>query len=83
MCSLLYAVLAGLGHAVTLRERLWEEENRGARVRELAARAQLDALRARLDPHFLFNTLHALLALVRRDPAAAEEGLELERRLTA
>ena len=76
ICSLLYAVLAGLGHAWTLRDRLQREETRTALARELAARSQLQALRARLDPHFLFNTLHSLLALVRRDPSAAEEGLE-------
>lgn len=74
--TLLYTVLAGLGHAVALQVRLHEEANRAIRARELAARAQLEALRARLDPHFLFNTLHSLLALVRRDPEMAEEGLE-------
>lgn len=76
ICTLIYAVLAGVGHALTLRDRLQEEETRSARARELAARSQLEALRSRLDPHFLFNTLHSLLALVRRDPSAAEEGLE-------
>lgn len=76
IATLLYAVLAGIGNAVALLQRLREEEGRAARARELATRSQLEALRARLDPHFLFNTLHSLLALVRRDPAAAEEGLE-------
>lgn len=31
--------------------------------------ARLDALRMQLNPHFLFNTLHAVSALVERDPA--------------
>jgi two-component sensor histidine kinase len=34
--------------------------------------AQLEALRMRLDPHFLFNTLHSISELVHEDPAAAE-----------
>jgi signal transduction histidine kinase len=33
------------------------------------AEAQVAALRMQLDPHFLFNTLHAISALVGRDPA--------------
>ncbi len=76
MGTLLYTVLAGLGHAAALAQRLREEEARLARARELAARMELEALRSRLDPHFLFNTLHSLLALVRSDARAAEEGLE-------
>ena len=32
------------------------------------ADARLDALRMQLDPHFLFNTLHAISSLVERDP---------------
>lgn len=34
--------------------------------------AQLDALQARIQPHFLFNTLNSLLALIHKDPAEAE-----------
>ena len=34
----------------------------------LRMRAELAALRGQLNPHFLFNTLHTLTALVRRDP---------------
>jgi sensor histidine kinase YesM len=39
-------------------------------------RAELSALRGQLNPHFLFNTLHTLTALVRRDPQTAEHALE-------
>ncbi len=66
---LLYALLTVLLRARQTRERL--------RERELAAaRAELQALRARLDPHFLFNTLHSLGALIRDNPDAAEEAIE-------
>jgi len=45
--------------------------------RELAAAAaELQALRAQLNPHFLFNTLHSLTQLAREDPVATQEALE-------
>lgn len=44
--------------------------------RDALARAQLEALQARIRPHFLFNSLNTALALVRIDPAAAESTLE-------
>lgn len=36
-----------------------------------AAQARLDALQQQLDPHFLFNTLSTLTALIEADPARA------------
>jgi two-component system sensor histidine kinase AlgZ len=35
--------------------------------------AQLDALHARIQPHFLFNTLNSLLALIHKNPVEAEK----------
>jgi len=40
------------------------------------AEARLQALQARIRPHFLFNSLNAVLALVRGDPRRAERTLE-------
>jgi two-component system sensor histidine kinase AlgZ len=40
------------------------------------AEARLQALQARIRPHFLFNSLNAVLSLVRRDPRRAERALE-------
>ena len=37
------------------------------------AEARLDALRSQIQPHFLFNTLHTVSALIRDDAAAAEQ----------
>src|SRR5262249_36650634 len=42
----------------------------------LASAARLDAVRARLNPHFLFNALHTLAALVKFRPAMAEGAIE-------
>jgi two-component system sensor histidine kinase AlgZ len=38
--------------------------------------ARLQALQARIRPHFLFNSINAVLSLVRREPRRAEEALE-------
>jgi two-component system, LytTR family, sensor histidine kinase AlgZ len=40
------------------------------------AEARLQALQARIRPHFLYNSLNAVLALIRRDPRRAERTLE-------
>ncbi|MEO7066066.1 MAG: histidine kinase [Rhodanobacter sp.] len=39
-------------------------------------RAQLEALQARIRPHFLFNSMNTVAALIRVDPAAAERTVE-------
>ena len=46
---------------------------RAARLQAQLAEAQLHALGAQLQPHFLFNTLHVISALVRHDPRRAEQ----------
>lgn len=40
------------------------------------AEARLQALRARIRPHFLFNSINAVLSIVRSDPQSAEAALE-------
>lgn len=61
---------AGLARAYSLRYRSQREESLrvAAQLRAQLAEARLDALRMQLDPHFLFNTLHAISSLVERDP---------------
>jgi signal transduction histidine kinase len=44
-----------------------ENELRACRLESQLAKAQLQALRSQLQPHFLFNVLHAIVALVRKD----------------
>lgn len=67
---LLYAIVTGIGYSV-------EGRARAARLEADAVRAQLAALRAQLQPHFLFNALHAVVQLIQVDPARATEAAEL------
>ncbi|MGQ0720772.1 MAG: sensor histidine kinase [Candidatus Eiseniibacteriota bacterium] len=73
---IVYCAIAGVTYTTEIQSRLRAEEERSARARALQAEAELTALRAQLNPHFLFNTLHTLLALVREDAARAEKALE-------
>jgi signal transduction histidine kinase len=57
---------AGIARDFSLRYRAREQE--AIRLQAQLAEARLDALRRQLDPHFLFNTLHAVSSLVERDP---------------
>jgi LytS/YehU family sensor histidine kinase len=52
------------------------KERDEAEARRLAAEARLASLEARVDPHFLFNTLNSIAALVRDRPADAERVIE-------
>ncbi len=73
---MIYVTIAGIVYAIQTNERLRAEKARATRAENLRTRAELEALRAQLNPHFLFNTLHSLMALVRHNPAAAEDALE-------
>lgn len=68
--------VAAIAHAWHAVARAARESERAARAEGLRARAQLALWRSQLNPHFVLNTLHALIGLVRREPARAEAALE-------
>ncbi|HEY1335459.1 MAG TPA: histidine kinase, partial [Myxococcaceae bacterium] len=76
MGSWLYLVVAGCSYAVRAQRRARAGELAAGEARLLAQQAQLAALRARLNPHFLYNALHSVGALVGRDPRRADQALE-------
>jgi two-component system sensor histidine kinase AlgZ len=43
---------------------------------EMKAKSRIDALQARIRPHFLFNSMNTIAALTRSNPAQAEEAVE-------
>jgi two-component system LytT family sensor kinase len=75
MDVLAYVSLAGFAHAVHFYRRFRDRERRALALESSLARARLSALQAQLQPHFLFNTLNAIAALLRRDARAAEATL--------
>ena len=62
---MVYAATIAVGYALESRRRLRERELSASRLETQLANARLDALRMQLNPHFLFNTLHTVAALVR------------------
>jgi len=58
------------------RLALIESQRQAAELRELAARAETSALRAQINPHFLYNALNTLAYLTEEDPAAARRVVE-------
>lgn len=67
-----YWVIAGLAQAVNYYRMSRDHEVHASQLAARLAQAQLDVLRMQLHPHFLFNTLHAISTLVRKDPDSAE-----------
>ena len=49
---------------------------RGRALSPAVAEARLQALQARIRPHFLFNSINAVLSLIRQEPKRAETALE-------
>jgi len=83
--SIYFTVIFGLSGTLVGRLRgrlavttvaLRTKERDEAEARRLAAEAQLASLEARVDPHFLFNTLNSIAALVRDRPNDAERVIE-------
>ena len=62
---LAYAAVAGLAHGALYARRARDDAIARAVLAEQLARAQLDALRMQLHPHFLFNALNTIAMLVR------------------
>ncbi len=65
----LYVMVAGISYAIAGTER-------ASRAEAASVRMQLEALRAQLHPHFLFNALHSVVQLIPVDPRRASEAAE-------
>lgn len=64
---LTYWGVVGVAHALEYYRRYREREVRASQLETQLARAQLDALRMQLQPHFLFNTLNTISVLMKED----------------
>ena len=56
-----------------LSRKLSEQEFQLLNLEKLKTRAELDALQAKINPHFLYNSLNSIASLVHDDPDKAEE----------
>ncbi len=76
LVSAVYLLAVSVTHQVRAEQRLATQRVALAEAEARAARQELHALRAQLNPHFLFNVLHSVSYLVRDDAGAAEKALE-------
>jgi two-component system, LytTR family, sensor histidine kinase AlgZ len=68
---------AGIGFIVSaLALRYFYVSAESKRAIELAAQARINALQARIRPHFLFNSMNTIAALTRSNPVQAEQAVE-------
>lgn len=70
-----YAIIVGLVSALEFRRRAHRAQEEAAEVSVHLTRARLEALEARIRPHFLYNTINGIQSLVTEDPRAAEDML--------
>jgi two-component system LytT family sensor kinase len=75
---LFFALLLGLAHLVLYYRRYREREQAAEQLARGLTEARLQALKMQLQPHFLFNTLHAISALI---PADAQPARRMVARL--
>lgn len=73
---MLYGIIASVSYAAHGILRARDLRLTAERAERLRAQAELAALRAHINPHFLFNTLHAVMELQREGGPRAGEALE-------
>jgi hypothetical protein len=69
----IYLLIAVIGYVVAYYSALRAQERHAAELETNLVRTKLRVLKTQLQPHFLFNTLHSVAALVRKDPRGAEK----------
>jgi hypothetical protein len=72
---MMYGLVAGVFHLVRTSRAAHRQALAIHQAQSLLIASELSALRSKLNPHFLFNTLHSIIALTRKDSGAAEAAL--------
>jgi len=76
LLSSLADVLAPVIDNLRLQRREQEQDQRARELSLHASRSELKALRAQINPHFLFNALNAIAGLIHKNPAVADRTIE-------
>jgi hypothetical protein len=61
---------------IRLQRKRIEQEQLAQELRLQSSKSELKALRAQINPHFLFNALNAIASLIHTDPGRADEAVE-------
>jgi|tagenome__1003787_1003787.scaffolds.fasta_scaffold20990058_7 two-component system LytT family sensor kinase len=75
---ILYGLVLLVAHIAETQRRFALQQAETARLNEQLSKAQLNALRRQIEPHFLFNTLNAIAGLVREERNDAAVGMIAE-----
>jgi sensor histidine kinase YesM len=65
-------VIMAVSHAFDYYQKYHDRELQASELEKSLAQARLRALQSQLNPHFLFNTLHTISALMHKDVEAAD-----------
>ncbi|MCK4472948.1 MAG: histidine kinase, partial [Anaerolineae bacterium] len=71
-----FLIIHSASYALRFYRELKQKEIQEEQLRALAAQAELKALKAQINPHFLFNTLNTIAQLIHTDSAQAEAMVE-------
>ena len=74
---LIYFIITGIYYTIIFYRKFREKELNEAHMQLLTRDAQLKALKMQINPHFLFNSLNSINALVTTDPKLARKMIEL------
>ncbi len=67
-----YIPIVLIAHAVSYYQKLRDRERQTSQLETQLTKAHLRALKSQLQPHFLFNTMHSISALMLTDVCAAD-----------
>ncbi len=67
-----YLPIVLIAHVVSYYQRFRERELRSSQLQTQLAKSHLQTLKSQLQPHFLFNTMHSISALMLTDVQAAD-----------
>jgi len=75
--GMLIVLLISMYHFTSFYKHIEEKNTREEQLKKMLKEAELKALKAQLNPHFLFNSLNSISSLTISDPGAAREMLTL------